>query len=71
MITTGIDVGAKTVKVVLMEDGKELGRIEGYPGEDFFWGLMKRLVELLPVRHEMRGQPRTLTDPGEMVEQNL
>jgi len=22
-----------------------LGRIEGYPGEDFFWGLLARLLE--------------------------
>jgi thioredoxin-related protein len=60
-----------TPTFVLVEGGKELGRIEGYPGEDFFWGFMKRLVELLPVRHEVREQPRTLADPGEMVEQNL
>jgi hypothetical protein len=30
---------------VLVEDDRELARIEGYPGEDFFWG---RLEELLP-----------------------
>ncbi len=60
-----------TPTFVLMEGGKELGRIEGYPGEDFFWGFMKRLVELLPVQHEAREQPRTLAGPGEMVEQNL
>ena len=30
---------------ILVEDGAEVGRIEGYPGEDFFWGLLGRLLE--------------------------
>lgn len=34
-----------TPTFVLMRDGQELGRIEGYPGEDFFWGLLGRLLE--------------------------
>ena len=29
-----------TPTFVLVEDGRELARIEGYPGEDFFWGLL-------------------------------
>lgn len=29
-----------TPTFVLVRDGHELGRIEGYPGEDFFWGLL-------------------------------
>jgi len=29
-----------TPTFVLMEDGKEVGRIVGYGGEDFFWGLL-------------------------------
>lgn len=29
-----------TPTFVLVEAGRELGRIEGYPGEDFFWGLL-------------------------------
>lgn len=29
---------------VLVSDGVEVGRIEGYPGEDFFWGLLSRMV---------------------------
>jgi hypothetical protein len=33
---------------VMVEDGRELGRIEGYPGQDFFWGLLERLAEKLP-----------------------
>lgn len=34
-----------TPTFILVEDGKELGRIEGYPGEDFFWGLLAILFE--------------------------
>jgi glutaredoxin len=30
---------------VVVDDGIEIGRIEGYPGEDFFWGLLGRLHE--------------------------
>lgn len=33
-----------TPTFILVDDGKELGRIEGYPGEDFFWGLLERLL---------------------------
>jgi hypothetical protein len=33
-----------TPTFILMEDGAEIGRIEGYPGEDFFWGLLEPLV---------------------------
>jgi hypothetical protein len=33
---------------VLVDDGREIGRIEGYPGEDFFWGLLEHLVLKLP-----------------------
>ena len=37
-----------TPTFVLMDEGIEIGRIEGYPGEDFFWGLLGRLLEKLP-----------------------
>jgi hypothetical protein len=30
---------------VVVRDGAEIGRIEGYPGEDFFWGLLGRILE--------------------------
>ncbi|MBE0412714.1 hypothetical protein [Yoonia sp.] len=33
-----------TPTFVLLVDGVESGRIEGYPGEDFFWGLLGRLL---------------------------
>ncbi|MCB1333108.1 MAG: thioredoxin family protein [Roseivivax sp.] len=34
-----------TPTFILVDDGKELARIEGYPGEDFFWGLLGMMLE--------------------------
>jgi len=33
-----------TPTFVLMVDGQEVDRIEGYPGEDFFWGLLGQML---------------------------
>lgn len=33
-----------TPTFVLMVDGAEVSRIEGYPGEDFFWGLLGQML---------------------------
>ena len=33
-----------TPTFVLVEAGRELARIEGYPGEDFFWGLLAMVL---------------------------
>ncbi len=33
-----------TPTFVLVEDGEELARLEGYPGEDFFWGLLGQML---------------------------
>ena len=33
-----------TPTFVLMVDGVEASRIEGYPGEDFFWGLLGQML---------------------------
>ncbi len=33
-----------TPTFVLLVDGAEAGRIEGYPGEDFFWGLLGQML---------------------------
>lgn len=39
-----------TPTFVLVEDGREVGRILGYPGEAFFWGLLGiELKKLAPV----------------------
>ncbi|WP_323785874.1 thioredoxin family protein [Thalassovita sp.] len=34
-----------TPTFVLVEEGREIGRIEGYPGEDFFWGLLEMMLK--------------------------
>ena len=34
-----------TPTFVLMVDGKEISRLEGYPGEDFFWGLLGQMLK--------------------------
>tara|TARA_R110002012_G_scaffold124941_5_gene276184 strand:- start:1957 stop:2376 length:420 start_codon:yes stop_codon:yes gene_type:complete len=34
-----------TPTFILLENGTETGRIEGYPGEDFFWPLLARLLD--------------------------
>lgn len=33
-----------TPTFVLVDEDREIGRIEGYPGEDFFWGRLERLM---------------------------
>ena len=33
-----------TPTFVLMVDGQEISRIEGYPGEDFFWGVLEKMM---------------------------
>ena len=33
-----------TPTFVLVEDGQELTRLEGYPGEDFFWPMLDRML---------------------------
>lgn len=49
--TRGGDLGFTLVRPVsftptflLVENGAELARIEGYPGEDFFWGLLEQML---------------------------
>lgn len=34
-----------TPTFVLVEDGQELGRIEGYAGDEFFWFLLGKLLD--------------------------
>ncbi len=39
-----------TPTFILLDDGREVGRIEGYPGEDFFWGLLGGLLKQAAAR---------------------
>lgn len=45
-----------TPTFVLLHQGREIGRIEGYPGEHFFWPLLNQLLEKLPP-HPASGEP--------------
>ena len=51
-----------TPTFVLMEDGREVGRILGYPGEDFFWGLLS--IELDKLQTDLTGSPTQAGAPG-------
>jgi len=42
-----IETERLTPLFVLVDRGREIGRIRGYPGEDFFWGLLGALVKKL------------------------
>lgn len=44
-----------TPTFVLIQDGKEVGRIEGYPGADFFWGLLTMMFERAKIPLEQTG----------------
>lgn len=37
-----------TPTFVVVEDGREVARLVGYPGEDFFWPLLERELVKLP-----------------------
>ena len=34
-----------TPTFILVVDGREVSRLEGYPGEGFFWGLLDRMLK--------------------------
>ena len=40
-----IEIERLTPLFVLVDNGREIGRIRGYPGEDHFWGLLGVLVK--------------------------
>ena len=41
-----------TPTFVLVHEGEEIGRLRGYPGDEFFWGLLGGMLERLPARAE-------------------
>lgn len=44
-----------TPTFVLVKDGQEVGRIEGHPGEDFFWGLLQILFNEANIQLDQTG----------------
>ena len=45
---------------VLVNDGREVGRITGYPGADFFWGMLAELIAKLDKGAAQRGPARSM-----------
>ena len=43
-----------TPTFILVTQGREIGRIQGYPGEDFFWSLLGELLEKLPKAENLK-----------------
>jgi hypothetical protein len=43
-----IETERLTPVFVLIDHGREVGRIRGYPGDDHFWGLLGTLLAKLP-----------------------
>lgn len=44
-----------TPTFILVDDGVEVNRIEGYPGEDFFWGLLAMMLDKAGIPTEPAG----------------
>lgn len=42
-----IDIEKLTPLFVMVDNGREIGRIRGYPGEESFWGLLGVLIKKL------------------------
>ncbi len=44
----GIDSDRYTPTFIVVENGTEVARLRGYPGEDFFWPLLGEMLARLP-----------------------
>ena len=49
---------------VLVDQGREIGRIRGYPGDIFFWGLLASLIERLDRGETAPMEPVASPPPG-------
>ena len=49
---------------VLIDQGREFGRIRGYPGDIFFWGLLANLIERLDRGETASPEPLAAPPPG-------
>lgn len=45
-----------TPTFLLVSDGREVSRLEGYPGEDFFWPLLAQMIDKAQV--DLRGEEK-------------
>ena len=49
---------------VLIDGGHEIGRIRGYPGDIFFWGLLANLIDRLDRGETAAAEPPATPPPG-------
>src|SRR5437588_13051531 len=49
---------------VLIDEGREIGRIRGYPGDTFFWGLLANLIERLDRGETITPEAAAAPPPG-------
>ena len=49
---------------VLIDQGREFGRIRGYPGDTFFWGLLANLIERLDRGESSAPEAQSSPPPG-------
>ena len=42
-----------TPTFVLVDEGKEISRIRGYPGDEFFWSLLDGMLDMLPPQDDV------------------
>jgi hypothetical protein len=49
---------------VLVDGGHEIGRIRGYPGDIFFWGLLASLIERMDRGESALAEPLAAPPPG-------
>ncbi len=42
-----------TPTFVLVDDGKEIGRMRGYAGDEFFWFLLGEMIAKLPAKQQV------------------
>jgi len=49
---------------VLVDQGHEIGRIRGYPGDIFFWGLLANLIERMDRGEVAPAEPLAAPPPG-------
>ncbi len=46
------DVSFTPLFVLIDDNGEEVGRVNGYPGEDFFWGVLDQIIGNLDVTEQ-------------------
>ncbi len=67
-----IAVERLTPLFVLVDQGREIGRIRGYPGEDHFWGLLGVLIKKLDLKPDLKpGLPGTGGERAQLFEKSL